>query len=128
MTKQNNGTKQTPTEDVNAQIERELQAQIEAELASEMAKKRLEIAARLRREAEMREYDRINARHPIQDRLAGLTPEQDAERQRIMREGARRDAEWMARVNARPVEGSLAARRADQKGGAAGFEIKRGPR
>jgi hypothetical protein len=121
-------TKQSPTEDVNAQIERELHAQIERELEAEMNRKRIEIAMRLRREAFAKEMDRINQRHPIENCLAGLTPAQDAERQRIMREGARRDAEWMARVNARPVEGSLAARRADQKGGAAGFEIKRGPR
>jgi hypothetical protein len=117
---------QTPTE--AELIERELQAQIERELEAEMNRKRIEIARRLRREAEMREYDRINARHPIEDCLAGLTPQQDAQRQRVMREGARRDAEWMDRVNSRPVPGSLAARRADQKGGAAGFEIKRGPR
>ena len=119
-------TKQTPTEDVNAQIERELQAQIERELEAEMSRKRAEIARRLRREAEMKEYDRINARHPIQDRLAGLTPEQDAERQRAMREGVRKDMESMDRSNSRPIEGSLAHQRsrADSAGGSAGFRFK----
>jgi hypothetical protein len=53
------------TED-ELKIEAELQAQIEAELQAQMARKRMEIARRLRREAEMKEYDRINAWHPIQ--------------------------------------------------------------
>jgi hypothetical protein len=117
--------KQTPIEDVNAQIERELAAQVEAEVQAEMGRKRLEIARRLRREAEMREYDRINARHPIE---GPGDPQIEAKRRAIMAEGAKADAEWMDRVNSRPVPGSLAARRADQKGGSGGFEIKRGPR
>jgi hypothetical protein len=117
-------TKQAPVEDMNAQIEAELRDSIERELEIEMNRKRIAIADRLRREAFAKEMDRINQRHPIQDRLAGLTPAQDAERQRLMREGARRDAEHMARSNARPIEGSLAARRADSVGGGAGFRVK----
>jgi hypothetical protein len=55
------------TEDeLNARIEAELNAQIDAELQAEVARKRMEIARRQRREAASREYDRINARHPIQ--------------------------------------------------------------
>jgi hypothetical protein len=114
-------TKQTPIEDVNAQIERELAAQVERELEAEMNRKRMEIARRLRREAEMREYDRINARHPIQD---PLPPEVEAKRRAIMSAGAKADNEWMNRVNSRPVPGSLGATRAEQAGGSSGFRIK----
>jgi hypothetical protein len=113
-------------EDENAKIERELQAQIERELQAEMAKKREEIAFKLRREAFSKEMDRINRRHPIEDKYSGLTPEAHAARLREMDKRAKADMEWMDRVNARPVPGSLAATRADQKGGGSGFEIKRG--
>jgi hypothetical protein len=119
---------QAPTEDVNAQIERELQAQIERELAAEMARKREEIAARLRREAFSKEMDRINRRHPIQDALAGLTPAQHQARLDAMAAGAKADAEWMDRVNARPIEG--AARRCAGLGGrwaGARAFVSRGP-
>ena len=119
-------TKPQAPEDVNAQIERELAAQVERELEAEMSRKRAEIARRLRREAEMKEYDRINARHPIENCLAGLTPEQDAERQRIMREGVRKDMESMDRSNSRPIEGSLVHQRsrAALTPGSEGFRIK----
>jgi hypothetical protein len=116
------------TEDVNAQIERELQAQIERELEAEMNRKRVEIAARLRREAFSKEMDRINRRHPVEGPLAGLTPAQHQARLDAMAAGAKADMEWMNRVNSRPIEGSLAARRADQKGGGSGFEIRSGRR
>jgi hypothetical protein len=118
---------QAPTEDeLNARIETELAAQVERELEAEMGRKRAEIVRRLRREAFSKEMDRINQRHPIQDRLAGLTPEQDAERQRVMREGSRRDAESMARSNSRPVEGSLLHQRsrASIGPGSEGFRTK----
>jgi hypothetical protein len=120
---------QAPVEDVSAQIERELQAQIERELAAEMNRKRMEIARRLRREAEMKEYDRINRRHPIQDRLAGLTPEQDAERQRVMRERAAKTFEEMdeaeARGRARVAAEVMRGRRASIGPGSEGFRVKR---
>jgi hypothetical protein len=119
-------TKQTPPEDVNTQIERELATQVERELAAEMARKRGEIAARLRREAFSKEMDRINARHPVQDALAGLTPKQHQARLDAMAAGAKADREWMDRVNSRPIEGSLLdqRRRADSEGGSAGFRFK----
>jgi hypothetical protein len=119
-------TKQTPPEDMNAQIERELQAQVERELQAEMAKKRFEIARRLRHEAEMKEYARINARHPIEGPLAGLTPEQHQARLDAMAAGVKADMESMNRSNSKPIEGSLLdqQRRADSKGGSAGFRIK----
>ncbi len=74
----------------NAQVEAELNAQIEAELQVEMARKRFEIARRLRREAEMKEYDRINARHPIQ---GPGDPKVEAERRAAMDERAR-EVSW----------------------------------
>jgi hypothetical protein len=112
-------------EDENAKIERELQAQIERELEAEMAKRRADIAVKLRREAAMKELDRINARHPIENRYSGLTPEAHAARLAEMDRRAAADFAAMDAVNARPVPGSLAAARADQKGGGSGFRIKR---
>src|SRR6266404_9196584 len=103
--------KQTPIEDVNAQIERELAAQVERELEAEMNRKRMEIVRRLRREAEMRDYDRINARHPIE---GPGDPKLEAQRRAAMDARAKADNEHMDRVNARPVPGSLAATRADR--------------
>jgi hypothetical protein len=120
--------KQTPmTEaELNAQIERELEAQVERELAVAMDRKRTAIASRLRHEALMKEYARINAKHPIEDKYGGLGPEGHAARLKEMDARAKADMESLARVNARPVLGSLAAKRADQMGGGAGFKIKPG--
>jgi hypothetical protein len=83
----------------------------------------MEIARRLRREAVSREYDRINARHPIQ---GPGDPKAEAERRRLMAAGAKADAEWMARVNSRPIEGSLVhqRKRAALTPGSEGFRIK----
>jgi hypothetical protein len=107
--------------ELNAKIESELNAQIEAELQAEMARKRFEIARRLRREAEMKEYDRINKKHPIEGPLAGLTPEQHRARLAAMDAAVRADMESMNRSNSRPIEGSLL----DQRSRAGqGFRIK----
>jgi hypothetical protein len=110
----------------NAQVEAELQAQIEAELQAEMARKRMEIARRLRREAEMKEYDRINARHPIE---GPGDPKAEAERRAAMDAGAKADKEWMDRVNSRPIDGSLVHQRsrAALVPGDEGFRIKGTP-
>jgi hypothetical protein len=106
-----------------AQVEAELQAQIDRELQAEMQAKRVEIARRLRREAVSREYERINARHPIQ---GPGDPKAEAARLARMDAGAKADAEWTQRVNSRPIEGSLVhqRQRADSAGGSAGFRIK----
>ena len=106
-----------------AQVEAELNRQIDAELQAELAAKRMEIARRLRREAVSREYDRINARHPIQ---GPGDPKAEAARRAAMIAGAKKDAEWMARVNSRPVEGSLVHQRsrASLVPGSEGFEIR----
>jgi hypothetical protein len=112
------------TEDeFNTKVEAELNAQIDRELQIERQAKRMEIARRLRREAVSREYDRINARHPIQ---GPGDPKAEAARVAAMRAGAQRDAEHMARVNSRPVEGSLLdqRKRAALVPGSEGFRIK----
>jgi hypothetical protein len=112
------------TEDeFNTKVEAELNAQIDRELQIERQAKREEIARRLRREAVSREYDRINARHPIQ---GPGDPKVEAARVAAMRAGAKADAEWMARVNAKPIEGSLVhqRKRAALTPGSGGFRIK----
>jgi hypothetical protein len=116
-------TKQMTEAEFAAQVETELNAQIDRELQAEMAAKRLEIARRLRREAVSREYDRINARHPIQGKG---DPVQEAERRKRMIAGAKADAEWMQRVNSRVIEGSLVhqRQRASIGPGEEGFEIR----
>jgi hypothetical protein len=110
-----------PTDDekFNARVEAELNAQLEAELV----KRRVEIADRLRREESRAHYDKINARHPTQDKYAGLTREQHEARLKAMAERARADNEQMDRANARVVDGDLRAQRAAKAGGSAGFKI-----
>ena len=106
----------------------EFDAMVEAELAADfrIAKenKRAEIAERLRREESRKHYDRINQRHPIEDKYGGLGPEGHARRLKMMAERARADNEQMDRANARVVDGNLKAQRAAAKGGAAGFRFK----
>jgi hypothetical protein len=93
--------------ELNAKVEAELAAKVEAELQAETVRKRAEIAARLRHKAAMAHLDRVNARHPIEGPLAGLTPAQAAAREKAMIEGAKRDYAKMDAANARVVEGSL---------------------
>jgi hypothetical protein len=116
-------TAMTEAELFAAQVESELNAQIDRELQIEMAAKRLEIARRLRREAVSREYARINARHPIE---GPGDPVQEEARRKAMIAGARADAEWMQRVNSRPIEGSLVHQQklAALTPGSEGFKIK----
>jgi hypothetical protein len=65
---------------MNAAIEREVDAKLEAELEARKAKMRADIAVRMRREAGLAHLDRVNARHPIETPLAGLTEQQEAAR------------------------------------------------
>jgi hypothetical protein len=111
-----------PTEDEEflAQVEAELNAQLEAELM----KRRVEIAARLRREESRKHYEKINARHPTEDRWGGLGPDGHAARLRVMDERAAQANREMDAANARVVDGNLKAQRMAHKGGAAGFKIK----
>src|SRR4051812_31416117 len=110
----------------DVEVEAALNVEIERELQAEMARKREEIAYRLRRKAAMAHLDRVNARHPIEGPLAGLTPAQHAARLKAMDEGSRLASEKMDRANARPVEGSLVdqRRRASIGPGGEGFKIR----
>jgi len=116
--------------ELNAQVERELNAQIERELEAEMNRKRAEIAMRLRREAAAKEYERINRRHPIEDKYGGLTAEQFAARDKEMRRRAAEDMAAMAESERRGRErvAAMSARgpRASIGPGGEGFTIKRG--
>jgi hypothetical protein len=105
-------------------FEAKINAEIEAGLAAELAKKREALAYQARRKAAMADLDRINARHPIEDKYGGLTREQHAERRRVMSERTAKANAEMDAVNARPVEGDLRAQRAAHKGGRSGFTIK----
>jgi hypothetical protein len=114
-------------EELNVIVEAKLAERLAARLAAEREQMRVEVILALRREASRAHYDRINARHPIETALAGLTVEQEAERRRLMAERTRAAGEHMDRVNARPVPGaraSLRPTRADAAGGGVGFKIR----
>jgi hypothetical protein len=115
-------------EELSAIVESKLADRLAARLQADRDRVRAEVIAELRREADRVWYNRVNARHPVEDKYGGLGPEGHAKRRAIMAAGAKADAEWMDRVNARPVPGSLAATRADQASGSSGFRIKSGPR
>jgi hypothetical protein len=114
-------------QELDALVDAKLAERLAARLAAERERMRTEVILALRREASRAHYDRINAKHAIETPLAGLTPEQEAERQRQMDERSRITREKMDRANSRPVPGaraSLRPVRADAKGGAVGFTIK----
>jgi hypothetical protein len=95
--------------------EAELSKIVEAKLADRLAARlkadreavRLEVISELRREAERKHYDRINARHPVEDKYGGLGPAGHAARLRAMDLRSKAAAEHMDRVNSRPVPGGL---------------------
>jgi hypothetical protein len=97
------------TEDeLSAIVESKLADRHAARLQADRERIRMEVIRELRREEERKWYARINAKHPIE--TAG-DPKAEAARVAAMRVGAARDAEHMARVNSRPVEGSLVHQR-----------------
>jgi hypothetical protein len=115
------------TEDeLNKIVEAKLAEALAARMKAERDRIRLEVVSSLRRAAEKAHYDRINARHPIENKYSGLTAEQHEARLAAMRAGAARDAEHMAEVNSRPIPGSLAhqRQRAALTPGDEGFAIK----
>ena len=115
------------TEDeLNAIVESKLADRLAARLQADRERVRAEVVAELRREEDRKWYDRVNRKHPIEDRYGGLGPEGHAARLKAMEAGSKADREWMDRVNSRPVEGSLLHQRtrADSAGGNAGFRIK----
>jgi hypothetical protein len=88
---------------------------------------RVETVLAIRREAARAHHDRINAKHPIETPLCGLTPAQESERLRLMDERRRAAAAHLDEVNSRPVPGarsSLRTTRADGAGGGTGFKIR----
>src|ERR1700730_8043294 len=115
------------TEDELAQIvEAKLADRLAARLQADRERVRAEVIMELRREAEREHYDRINAKHPIEDKYGGLGPEGHAARLRAMDARSRAAAAHMDEVNSRPVEGGLLDQRsrAALVPGAEGFRIK----
>jgi hypothetical protein len=113
--------------ELDALVEARLAERLAARQAAERAAVRDEVILAIRREADRAHHERINARHPIQSKLAGLTQEQEDERQRQMRERTAATNAKMDRANARVVPGmraSLRPTRADAAGGGTGFTIK----
>ena len=115
------------TEDELTQIvESKLADRLAARLQADRDRVRMEVISELRREAERRHYDKINAKHPIEDRYGGLGPEGHAARLAAMDARSRAADAHLDRVNARPVEGSLLDQRsrAALVPGGEGFHIK----
>jgi hypothetical protein len=114
-------------QELDALVEARLAEQLAARLAAERERVRQEVVLQLRREAEREHHTRINAKHPIETVLAGLTVEQEAERQRQMDARSAATRARMDAANARVVPGmraSLRTVRADAAGGSTGFTIK----
>jgi hypothetical protein len=113
------------TEDeLNAFVESKLEARLAARLAADRERVRQEVIMELRREADRAHYDKINARHPTEDKYGGLGPEGHAARLKAMDERARADMASMDASNAKSVAGDLRAQRAAAAGGRSGFTIK----
>jgi hypothetical protein len=106
-------------QELNTIVEAKLADQLAARLQADRDRVKLEVVMELRRKAEREWYERVNKKHPIENKYSGLTAEQYAARLAAMRAGAARDAEHMARSNARVVEGSMEYRRRGE-----GFAIK----
>ena len=114
------------TEDELTQIvETKLADRLEARLRADRERVRTEVIMELRREAERKHYDRINAKHPIEDKYSGLGREGHEARLKAMDIRRAAAAAHMDAVNARPVEGSLAHQRSLVPG-SEGFRIKQG--
>jgi hypothetical protein len=109
--------------ELNTIVESKLADRLAARLQADRERVRAEVIADLRREAERKHYDRINARHPIE----GLgDPKVEAARRAAMDARAKADFEHMDAVNSRPVEGSLMHQRsrAALVPGSEGFRVK----
>jgi hypothetical protein len=112
--------------ELNILVEAKLADRLAARLKADREAVRLEVIRELRREEERKWYARINAKHPIEDKYSGIGREAHEARLAAMAAGAARDAAWMARVNSRPIEGSLVhqRQRASLVPGSEGFRIK----
>jgi hypothetical protein len=116
--------------ELNAIVEAKLADRLAARLKADREAVRMGVIMELRREAERAHYDRINAKHPIEDKYGGLGPEGHAARLAAMDARAKAANAHMDEVNARPVEGSLVhtKQRAALVPGGEGFEIHPGRR
>src|ERR1700737_2727911 len=112
--------------ELNAIVESKLADQLAARLQADRDRVRAEVIREIRRKAEREWYDRINAKHPIEDKYGGLGPEGHAARLKAMDARARAAAAHMDEVNSRPVPGGLLDQRsrAALVPGAEGFAIK----
>jgi hypothetical protein len=113
-------------DELNSIVERKLAEALAARLRAERQRIRAEVVDEIRREAARQHYDRINRKHPIEDKFGGLGAEGHAARLAAMSAGAQRDAEKMDRANQRPIEGSLVHQRsrAALTPGGEGFRFK----
>jgi hypothetical protein len=111
-------------EELNAIVESKLADRLAARLQADRARVRAEVIAELRREEDRKWYDRVNRKHPIEDKYGGLGPEGHAARLKAMADGVRRDMESMDRSNARVPEGSVMRGPRASMGGSEGFRIK----
>src|ERR1700730_14583709 len=112
--------------ELNAIVEAKLEAELAARLQADRNRIRMEVVDAIRREAERKHYDRINAKHPIEDKYGGLGPEGHAARLRAMDARSKAANAHMDEVNSRPVPGGLLDQRsrAALVPGAEGFRIK----
>jgi len=112
--------------ELNALVESKLADRLAARLKADREAVWMEVVSELRREASRKHYDRINAKHPIEDRYGGLGPEGHAERLRQMDARAKAANEHMDEVNSRPVPGGLLDQRsrAALTPGSEGFRVK----
>jgi hypothetical protein len=115
-------------QELNAIVESKLEEQLAARLQADRNRIREEVISALRREETRKWYDRINAKHPVEDRYGGLGPEGHAARLKAMSAAAAKANAEMDAANARVVSGSLLEQRsrADSAGGSAGFEVRPG--
>jgi hypothetical protein len=97
--------------ELNALVEARLEAELAARLAADRERVRMEVVSELRREAERKHYDRINSKHPVEDRYGGLGAEGHAARLKAMDARARAEAARLDAINQRPVPGTLAHQR-----------------
>jgi hypothetical protein len=104
-------------------VEAKLADRLAARLQADRERVRMEVVMEMRREESRKHYDRINRKHPIEDKFGGLGPESAAARLAAMDARSRAAAQHMDEVNARPVPGSLAHQRSLIPG-SEGFRIK----
>jgi hypothetical protein len=112
--------------ELNALIETKLAAALEARLQADRARIRAEVVSDLRREESRKHYDRINRKHPVEDRFGGLGAAGHEARLAAMDARAKAANEHMDRVNSAPVPGGLLDQRsrAALTPGSEGFKFK----